>query len=167
MEQKTKMKRKTILKGYSLVELILTLLIIGVIAAIAIPSISSFVTESKIKATKREMMEIVRGMIGDPESGFYGYTDNLGDLPDELPGGPGLDALFRIGTASPYNPFTKRGWNGPYCGTRQIDTDNDGTPDDYDLKYDVWGNAYVYDKGNATITSNGPPSGGNIVVEIE
>ena len=93
MEQKTKMKRKTILKGYSLVELILTLLIIGVIAAIAIPSISSFVTESKIKATKREMMEIVRGMIGDPESGFYGYTDNLGDLPDELPGGPGLGTL--------------------------------------------------------------------------
>ena len=164
MEQNAHIKRRSVQYGYSLVELILTLLIIGIIAAIAIPSINNFVTQSKIKATEREMMELVRGMIGDPESGFYGYKDNLGDLPPD----GNLDALFTIGTASPYNPFTKTGWNGPYCETRQIDTDNDGTPDDYDLKYDVWGNAYTYDKTNATITSNGPPPySTNIVVDIE
>ena len=160
MRQYTNGKDKAILRGYSMVELILTLLIVGIIAAIAIPSITNFIKESKIKATKREMMELVRGMIGDPDSGFYGYKDNLGDLP---PDGD-LEPLFTIGTASPYNPFTKTGWNGPYVETRKVDIG--GVPH-YDLKYDVWGNPYTYNKAGRTITSIGPPGGPNIVVEIE
>jgi len=160
---------KRSLTGFTLMELILVMMIIGIISAIAIPKVGNFIENSQVESTKREMRHLVRGFLGDHDEGFYGFKDNIGDLPDELPGGPALDALFEQGTFSAYDPFTQLGWNGPYVDTRTVDIG--GSPE-YDLKYDVWGNAYVYDKDTpSTITSNGPDgtasTGDDIVVTIE
>lgn len=144
--------------GFTLIELIIVMLVMGAIAAIAIPKVGNLIENTQIEGTQREMRHLVRGILGEHDEDFYGFKDTIGDLPDTL------DDLFEQGTYAAYNAFTQIGWNGPYVETRQ-----DGAG--YDLKYDVWGNVYQYNKGAATITSYGPDgvSGGgdDIVVNIE
>jgi len=156
-------------RGYTIMELVIVILIIAVMSAVAIPTIGNMMTNSNIKSTEREMMELVRAIVGEPEAGFLGFMAEIGDLPDAI------GDLYAIGTNSPYNPFTRSGWNGPYLELQAKDIDGDGTTaaNEYDVLYDSWGTPYDYDKAAGTVTSWGPDgqddAGGDddIVIDIQ
>jgi prepilin-type N-terminal cleavage/methylation domain-containing protein len=132
------------LNAFSLVELVVVLLIIAAIAAVAIPSIGNMVVQSRVRVTQKEMVELVRAVVGNPETGLRGYLDDLGTLPDAS-----LSFLYTFNAAvhSPYNPFARTGWNGPYIDTTRKDINRDGVvgANEYDILYDAWGNPYTLD----------------------
>ncbi len=86
-------------------------------------------------------------------------------MPEPLPGtgiagpaAPGLTALYKKWNASPYNPFTRTGWNGPYIDMKLKDMDGDTEidSDEIDILYDEWGKEYQYSKTTAVVSSYGP-----------
>jgi type IV pilus assembly protein PilA len=154
-------------KGYTLMELIIVLIIVGLLSAVAIPTIGNMVTQSRVNTTQKEMVDLVKAMIGDTDGGLRGFVDELGTLPANL------TALHSIGGLSGYNPFTRTGWNGPYIDTTRKDVNGDGAigAAEYDSLFDAWGNSYIYNAGARTITSYGPNGvaggGDDVVVPIE
>ena len=162
--------------AYSLPELIMIMIIIAILGSIAFTVMGNILTNSKIKASEKEMMEIVTAIVGDADQGLLGYVAEVGNIP-EKGGSTGAQAdfyqLYSIDTASPYNPFTRTGWNGPYIDMRRADVNADSVvgAEEYDVLFDSWGKAYVYDEGSKQITSYGPDgvSGGgdDIVIDIE
>ena len=138
--------------GFTLVELVLIIIVLGILAAVAIPKIGDIITGSKTNATKEEMSRLKEGIMGNSSvtSGGRpsdrGYRGDVRSFPPNLTGLVAKPAAVAAG-----NPYTQLGWHGPYI---------DSTGGDY-LK-DAWGVAYVYDSTARTITSTG--SGSNIIV---
>jgi len=127
-------------KGFTLIELILVIVIMGVLSTIAMKALSSSVDQKRFEATVSEMEDIARAISGDERlvsSGFrknFGYIGDIGSLPANL------DALVS-------NPGGYATWNGPYIR-------NDFSEDSEDYKRDAWNELYTY-IGGLTITSNG------------
>jgi prepilin-type N-terminal cleavage/methylation domain-containing protein len=140
--------------GFSLVEIILVIVALGIIAAVGIPKIGSFIGDSRVTTTKAELLELKKAIVGDPQlvsgnqhvaRGFEGdvgfapsQLEDLGSKPDSI---PTWDRIQRLG------------WHGPYIDTA-----------DNDYLTDAWGSAYVYDADARTITSTG--SGENITINF-
>ncbi len=135
--------------GFSLIELTALIIIVGILAAIAIQSLTSSLKDSRKIITEREMEALSDAIVGDPEvmSGGersdFGYVGDVGAFP------PNLAALVT-------NPGSYSTWNGPYLPDRF-------TQDTSDYKLDSWGKPYAYSGGN-TITSTG--SGSSIVKKL-
>jgi general secretion pathway protein G len=140
--------------GFTLIELIIIIVVLGILATFSIAKYSDFLQESKIAATRSEMTTIKRAIIGNPQiiaGGHYidvGFAGNVGHPPAEL-----HDLVQKPDTISAYNAISRLGWNGPYL---------DSAGGDY-LK-DAWGQNYVYNPTGRTITSTG--SGTSIVVSF-
>ncbi|MFC1730222.1 type II secretion system protein GspG [candidate division KSB1 bacterium] len=123
--------------GFTMMEIVIVIVILGILSVIAVPKIGDFITTSKIEATKNEMMILKAALVGED-----GYRIDVGSLPApaDIP-----DALLtRPAGVPPYDKYTGIGWNGPYIN-------DDGTGF---YNTDAWGNAYVYT--SSTITSYGP-----------
>lgn len=126
-------------RGFSLVELLVMIVVVGILAAVAMQSMSSLVVDMKQVKTEREMEMLARAIVGDPsslQSGMradFGYVGDVGALP------PDLDALVT-------NPGYST-WRGPYLPP-QVSEDVAG------FKLDEWGRPYQY-SGDVTITSTG------------
>jgi len=135
------------MKGFTLIEVILVIVILGVIASIAMKSMTSSVDQARFEATADEMEELSRAIIGDERllsGGYrtdYGYVGDVGSLPSSL------DDLVT-------NPGGYSTWNGPY-----IRSDFSQNTDDY--KKDGWNELYTY-SGGVTINSSG---GGNAITK--
>ena len=129
--------------GFTLIELVLVILLLSILSSVAIPKLGDFIQNARIVASKKEMRELARAIVGDPDEGLLGFQDDNGALPANL------SDLINRGTYDSFNPFTSTGWDGPYVGTK---VDSDGN---IDILFDAWGNAYVYDAGAGTITSKG------------
>lgn len=145
--------------AFSLIELVVVLFIIAAIAAVAIPSIGNMVVQSRVRVTQKEMLELVSAIVGNPETGLRGYLDDVGALPDAS-----FQHLysFNVATHSPYNPFSRTGWNGPYIDTTRKDINKDGSvgAGEYDILFDAWGNAYQLDNGvNPPVVKSDGPDG--------
>jgi len=129
--------------GFTLIELIMVIVVLGILAVVATPKIGSFTQQSKINATKEEMRRIKIAIIGDSRivSGSEyidrGFQGDIGIPPSRL-----QDLVSRPDSIQTYDKFTRMGWNGPYL---------DSAGQDY-LK-DAWGNLYVYSAAARTITS--------------
>jgi general secretion pathway protein G len=127
--------------GFTLIEMIMVIVIIGILATIATINLGSTLETTKYEATKAELDALARAIVGSPETHVagarsdFGYVGDVGALP------PDLDAL----TANPGYAT----WDGPYISA-------DFDPDDF--KKDAWGMGYVY--FGATLRSVG--SGSNI-----
>lgn len=166
--------KKASTRAYTMPELVMIIVIIAILAAVAFTTIGNILENSRIKASEKEMMELVKAIVGDADTGMMGFVAEVGRYPEIITAASSdFHELYNIGSASPYNPFTRTGWNGPYIDLRKADVDGTagiGT-DEFDILYDSWGNAYQYDETNKLITSNGPDeiegSSDDIVVQIE
>jgi general secretion pathway protein G len=116
--------------GFSLIEVVLVILIMGILASVAAQKYSGAIEQSRFDATREEMERIARAVVGNPDltSGGvrsdFGYVGDVGALP------PNLDALVT-------NPGAYATWRGPY-----LQSDFQQNPDDY--KQDAWGAPYDY-----------------------
>jgi len=126
--------------GFTLIELAIIIVILGVIATAGIPVMGNMINASKISATEDELNTLKIAIVGKTGAGnIRGYENDIGAPP------PALQGLFtKPAGVSNWNKFTKTGWNGPYI---------DG--DDGQYLKDAWGVNYVYDPAGRTIKSVG------------
>lgn len=132
-------------KGFTLIELILVIVILGIIAAVAIPRMGDFTESSRQSATLSELQTLKRAIVGNPSvvaGGRYidvGFEGHLGHPPASL------GELGRMpDSLAVYNKFTRIGWNGPYLDT------SGGK-----FLTDAWKTDYIYDQSGRTISSVG------------
>lgn len=130
--------------GFTLVEVILVIIIMGILATVALRSISQVGDAARTEETKQELDELAAAIVGSPvldNAGIrndFGYVGDIGALP------PNLDALMS-------NPGGYATWNGPYVGNRFAQ-------DAVDYKTDAFGAAYTYTGGVDIIsTGSGEP----------
>jgi len=115
--------------GYTLIEMIMVIIILGILAAIAVKPLTRTVELSRSEETRHEMEILAHALAGDPSkvSGGiredFGYIGDVGALP------PSWDALV-------VNPGYST-WHGPYVK----DDFTSGGPD-INFKRDAWGQAY-------------------------
>jgi len=127
-------------RGFTLIEVLMTVVIIGILATVALRSVHIGVENSRVRETQNEMGELVQAIGGNPDlydNGMrndFGYIGDIGALPATL------DNLIT-------NPGGLATWNGPYI-SRRFAQDTDG------FKKDAWGNAYTF-SGGITISSTG------------
>jgi len=138
--------------GFTLMELVLVILLVSILSFVVIPKATNLLDSSREVATQKEMREIQRAVLGDPDTGLIGYQDNMAALPSAL---ADLHTNPAVAGYTTYDAYTQLGWNGPYVDSR--DLDGGGTPD---IEEDAWGNAYVYNAGAGTVTSWGPDEAG-------
>ncbi len=131
--------------GYTLIELVVVLVIIGILAAVSMKSMTRIDDTVRVERTRQELESIAFAAAGDPNqvSGGgrtdYGYVGDVGSLP------PNLDALVS-------NPGGFATWKGPYIGD-EFSYDGSST----EFKNDAWGKAYSY-SGGVTVSSTGGSS---------
>ena len=140
--------------GFTLIELVIVIVVLAILAAVGIPQIGGIIQTAKISATKSEMMELKKAIVGSPQNiagGSYicrGFEGDVGCPPSQL-----QDLVIKPDTIQVWNRITSLGWNGPYI---------DSTDGEYLI--DAWGAEYVYNSSSRTITSVG--SGQNIVTSF-
>ncbi|NTW17204.1 MAG: prepilin-type N-terminal cleavage/methylation domain-containing protein [Syntrophaceae bacterium] len=100
------------MRGFSLVELVVILVIIGILMVIALPTWSYMVTKAKVSRAEADIRTL--------EKDVTAYLIDKGTLPPS--GQPGLDAIGRSGLRDP--------WNRPY---QYLNTTSGGTPYQGDL----------------------------------
>ena len=133
--------------GFGLIEITIIIITIGILASIAMQSMTVLITDQREVSTEREMAMLADAIRGNPEiinNGMrsdFGYIGDVGSFP------PNLDALKS-------NPGGYATWNGPYI-KNEITEDTEG------FKRDEWGKLYTY-SGGITITSTG---GSSIITE--
>lgn len=131
--------------GFTLVELVMIIVVLGILAAVAIPRLGDVTENSKITATKKELLALKVAISGNPDAiagGRYvdrGFEGDVGFVPSLL-----ADLVSKPDSVSTYNKLTGLGWNGPYI---------DSTESKY-LK-DAWDVNYVYQPGSRRIVSVG------------
>ncbi|MEE9442906.1 MAG: prepilin-type N-terminal cleavage/methylation domain-containing protein [candidate division Zixibacteria bacterium] len=140
--------------GFTLIELIIVIIVLGIVAAVAIPKMGDVSQNSKTNATRTEMLTLKRAIIGNPQviagnrHANPGFEGDVGHPPITL-----SELAIKPDSIATYDRFLHRGWNGPYV---------DSAGNDY-LK-DAWDVAYIYDGINRKITSAGGPD--SIVVSF-
>ncbi|MEA3297581.1 MAG: hypothetical protein U9R56_06930 [candidate division Zixibacteria bacterium] len=135
--------------GFGLIELTVIIIVIGVLIAVAMQSMTAVVQDARKTGTEREMEMLTIAIVGNPDltsSGMrsdFGYVGDVGAFPTNL------QALYE-------NPGGYTTWDGPYI---EMGFSQDSTG----FKIDEWGTAYNY-SGGMTITSTG--SGSTITKKI-
>jgi len=113
--------------GFSLIEVVVIILIIGVLATVATRQLSTTVDTAQVEQTKKELDNLAYAIAGNPEAVAEGSRTDFGYVGDNGALPPTLDAL-RI------NPGLAT-WDGPYI--------SGGVAAD-DFKKDAWGATYTY-----------------------
>jgi general secretion pathway protein G len=96
-------------KGFSLIELIVVLVILGLLAAVVGPSVFKHLATGKEKIAKIQIKEL--------EGGLQLFSFDMGRFPNTS---EGLDALMR-------NPGNAEAWKGPYLN-KELPKDPWGKP---------------------------------------
>jgi len=131
--------------GFTLIELVMIIVVLGILAAVAVPKFSDMANSSKINATKQELSTLKQAIVGNPgasSGGAYvdrGFEGDVGFMPNLL-----QDLVRKPDSIAVYDPLTRLGWNGPY-----LDSLNGA------YLVDAWGINYVYQPGSRQIFSTG------------
>lgn len=165
-------------KGFTLIEVIVILGVIAILAAIAVPLALRIFERTAEDATREELANLKKAMIGDPQklqSSFrseFGFLGDVGRIPANL------DELLIQGSLPAFTFDASKqagaGWKGPYI------TGAAAGSAAAEFKKDQWGNDYTYSDadftnadgqaGDGKITSNGPNgtfgNADDIVLEI-
>ena len=132
-------------RGFTLVELVIIIVTLGILAAVAIPRMGVMTESSRINSTREEMRRIKTAIVGDARivaGGEFinrGFEGDVGFAPSGL-----ADLAVKPDSISVYDKFTRLGWNGPYL-------DSAGQ----NFFYDAWNAVYDYNAAARTITSTG------------
>lgn len=114
--------------GFTMVELVMMIVIIGILASVATRQMSGTIDDARWENTKKELDQLAHAIVGNPElyargaRSDFGYVGDVGGLP------PDLNALV-------VNPGGYASWNGPYT--------NSG-PTGSEHLTDAWGVAYTF-----------------------
>ena len=68
------MQKKKLLKGFTIIELLVVLAVIGVFAGIAYPNISNWITDRNVKKEVYETVTFIKERKAEVTSGKYGMT---------------------------------------------------------------------------------------------
>lgn len=131
--------------GFTLIEVIVVIAVISILAAMAVPYAVKILDQSREEATKKQMEEIHRAIMGDPKGPTAGFLGDMGGLPAALDrlNTQGTQAIPTTGTLG-----VKYGWYGPYVKIGY----STGA-----YLVDGWGTTLVYNSpGAGQITSYGP-----------
>ena len=135
--------RRTAQRGFTLLELVVVIAVIGILAASVAPSVMQQVLEARIDGTREEAEAIAEAMVGDVGDNRFGFVGDIGRLPTTL------SELATIGGLPAYNTSHVRnvgmGWRGPYV--------NSGTSAN-DYLTDAFGRPYILSAGQ--LRSTGP-----------
>ena len=129
-------------QGFTLMELLVVLLIIGILSTVALRTIDATRDRSFFDQTSKEMGQLVQAITGNPDMTYdgrrvdFGFYGDMGKLPDSL----------RELVHNP-NPADTN-WHGPYV-RQTVGGDTAG------YLMDAWGHQYTYDPVAGTITSPG------------
>jgi prepilin-type N-terminal cleavage/methylation domain-containing protein len=122
--------------GFTLIELVVVLTVIGILAAAVAPSVMQRMVEERVQGTRDEAEAIVDAMVGDSSANRFGFVGDIGRLPTSL------NELVTIGSLPAYTTSTFRsvgmGWRGPYI--------NEGASSS-DFLTDAFGRAYTLTAG--------------------
>lgn len=131
--------------GFTLLELVVIIAVIGILAAAATPSVVGQIMESRISATRAEAQALYDSMVGAPnsEGTRFGFVGDIGRLPNSLQelAAPGGLPSYATGNVRSIG----MGWRGPYV--------NSGSSAD-DYQKDAFGRTYVVNSGQ--VRSYGP-----------
>lgn len=139
-------------RGFTFIELVLVIVILGILSAVAIPKLGDLVNSSKINTTRQEMMTIKQALIGDASARVGAVVIDQGFIIDNLGASNNLDMtafdvtnlVTKPGAWSVYNRVTRKGWNGPYIS-------DDGTGS---YLNDSWEQAYIFSQN--AVSASGP-----------
>jgi len=114
--------------GFTLIELVVIILVIGVLATIAGLRMSETIQTARFEQTKKELDQLTMAIVGNPDLYSHGTRSDFGFVGDNgtLPGS--LDDLVQ-------NLAGWSTWNGPYM--------QPGLSSD-DFKRDAWNSYYQY-----------------------
>jgi len=104
------LKRPKSEKGFSLIELIVVLVILGLLAAVVAPRVYDKLAKGKEQIAKIQIKEL--------EGALQLYSFDVGRYPTTS---EGLDALV-------HNPGNLESWKGPYLGKPELPKDPWGKP---------------------------------------
>jgi len=133
--------------GFTLIELVIIIVVLGILAVVAIPKFADIMEGSKTAATRKEMQTLKEAIVGNPQivsSGVVidrGFIGDVGFVPSQL-----IDLVVKPDSVAAYNKLTRLGWNGPYV-------DGDGN----EYLTDAFGGSYSYDPGGRRVISTGGP----------
>lgn len=134
-------------QGYTLVESLAVIVVIGILAAVATGSFMPSVDQERFDVTRAEMNLLAEAIAGDPllvSGGIrtdYGYVGDVGAFP-----------LTWDGLVT--NPGSYATWDGPY-----IQDELAASGANSDFKVDAWGTGY-----SAPTTSSFSSTGGSVTL---
>ena len=92
-------------KGFSLIELLATIVILGIILTITIPMSMKLINETKLKASAESIKKLTENTSYDQVQGneeyIYSYSSNLDDLPSNV------DKVYLIKIDDNYGIYAK------------------------------------------------------------
>ncbi len=129
--------------GFTLVEVIVVVIILGVLAGVAIQNVGRIADDTRVEQTRVELERLAIGAAGDAarelpgEVVSYGYVGDVGALPGSV-----NDLIT--------NPGGYATWNGPYVTAEINERGNDPITD-------PWGATYILSGTTVRSTGNGSP----------
>jgi prepilin-type N-terminal cleavage/methylation domain-containing protein len=131
-------------RAFTIVELLLVCIVIGVLAVFALPQFMNFKNEARMAALNSKFNEIQEGLMGNPdlrsngELVKRGLVRDVGEFPSDLM------ALIQKGSYPDYDQFKHSGWNGPYIQAYE------------GWNLDPWKKSIIIDPDEKTLRSCGP-----------